>query len=531
LVATSGGNSAIWKSTDNGDTFTHREAPFPIDTWTVVNDDSLFLGSYDGSNGLVYGTINSGFFYSPRAVAGSQPLKSMALSPDYEQDKTLLVGNTNGWVYISQDDGSSFKPLPPYTASPPLTGNITVAFDLKFSSNKVVYAASDSKVTTGNKERLYRFIVGQSSAWESIDSTLPIGSILSQLAASTDGTLYAINSQQTDVAGQEGGMERSLNPTYPLSPTFETVTRGLTDGATLNGLWLRGSQLWSIDTTHTVLMTYIDSLVRPVTLTSPPEAASGVGIENINLEWERLKGATEYQWQLDYDTDFSTVPTGFEGNTEKGSARLPTLEMATTYYWRVRATEPVLSPWSVKWSFSTSTVSTMIAPELYSPKAGANSVPIKPVFQWSVVDGADSYELLVSTDASFSNLIIVKSANSALTATTWQSDISLDYSTTYYWKVRANSASNHSAWSTVGIFITTGPPPSETSPPPESPATASAQQSMPISPPPSPPPPPTTQSAIPDWVIYLVGTLLLSVVLLLTTVLVLVIRTKRLNAG
>ena len=531
LITTSGGNSAIWKSTDNGDTFTHREAPFSIDTWAVVNDDSLFLGSYDGSHGLVYGTINSGFFYSPGAVTGSQPLKSIALSPGYEQDRTLLAGNTNGWVYLSQDNGTSFNPLPPYTISPPLTGNITVTFDPKFSSNKVIYAASDSQATTGNRERLYRFIIGQSNTWEDINSALPAGSILSQLTASADGTLYTINSQQTDAAGRKGGMERSLNPAYPLDPTFETVIRGLADGATLNGLWLRGSQLWSIDTTNTGLVTYIDSLARPVTLTSPAEAASGVGIENIDLEWERLEGATEYQWQLGYDADFSTVATGFEGNTGKSSARLPALEKARTYYWRVRATQPVLSPWSAQWSFTTSPASTIIAPELYNPKAGADGVPIEPVFRWNAVAGANSYELLVSTDASFSNLIIVKSGDSALPATAWQSDISLDYNTTYYWKVRASTASSHSTWSAVGIFVTSQPPPTKTSPPPEPTVTASPQQLTPSSPPPSPPPPPLIQSAIPDWAIYLVGALLLSVVLLLITVLVLVLKIKRFNAG
>jgi hypothetical protein len=211
-------------------------------------------------------------------------------------------------------------------------------------------------------------------------------------------------------------------------------------------------------------MTYSDSLTQPVSLTSPPEGASGVGtiinytISNVSLDWEALKGATSYQWQLDYDTDFSSLPAGFEGNTTVTSARLPSLEPATTYYWRVRATAPVLSPWSAKWSFTTSLGSDVIAPQLISPGASASSVQLKPIFQWSTVAGADSYELLVAADVSFAEPIVAKIGDYALSTTAWQCDIDLDYDTTYYWKVRAIGSGTSSAWSAVSAFTTESPP-------------------------------------------------------------------------
>ncbi|MDI6815104.1 MAG: hypothetical protein QMC90_03380 [Dehalococcoidales bacterium] len=507
IAGTSGGNPAIWESTDNGQSFSSPRftrdpttgATFAIDIWAVVNDNTLFVGSFDGSNGLVYYTTNSGFSYSTRAEAGNQSLNSIALSPDYEQDETILVGNTNGWVYWSNDNGISFEPLPLDATSPPLTGYISVAFDPGFTSNKTVYAASNSAGMG-----IYRFIIGTSTSWESIDS--PKGCIISQLMVSAEGTLYATNNKA------DGGMERCLNPTYPLGPTFETVTSGLDGNATLSGLWLYDKRLWSIDNTNTRLMTYTDSLTQPITLTSPSNKAPGIGtiinytISNVTLDWEVLSGATSYKWQLDYEANFSTVPAGFEGDTKATSARLPSLEPATTYYWRVRATEPVLSPWSATWSFTTALGSSGTAPELYSPKAGASKVELKPVFQWSAIAGADSYELLVSTDASFANPIIIKIDAYALPSTAWQCDINLDYDTTYYWKVRGISPTTRSAWSAVGAF-TTGPLPS---PPPE------------LSPPPAPPAQPTT----PDWIIYLVGGLLLTIILQLITMLALVVRIR-----
>jgi hypothetical protein len=523
IAGTGNSNSVIWESSDNGQSFLRLSANDPttgtsltIDTWAVASDETIFVGSFDGSNGLVYRTINSGRWYSTGAVAGAQSLNSVLLSPSYEQDETVLVGNTNGWVYWSNDNGASFEPLPSDATSPPLTGSISVAFDSQFSSNKTVYAASD----TADKG-IYRFIIGSSTSWEGIDGTLPSGAKVSEVVVSAEGVLYATNFKA------DGGMERCLNPTYSLGPTFETVTRGLDDSATLIGLRLCGSRLWAIDSTKVKLLTYIDSLTLPVTLTSPSDQAQGIGtilnynINNVKLDWETLSGATSYKWQLDYDTDFSSIPTGFEGSTGASSARLPTLEPATIYYWRVRAIQPVLSPWSAKWSFTTSLGSETTALNLESPKAGAIEVPLKPLFEWSTMPGADSYELLVSSDVSFTNPVIVKIDDHALPATAWQCDIALNYDITYYWKVRACNVETHSTWSAVGAFTTKSSPELEPAPSPQPPP-------VPPQPSPSSSPAQSMQQIIPDWVMFMIGGLFLTIVLLLVMILVLVVKVRHL---
>jgi len=467
LAGISNDNPAMWKSTDNGQNFTCRSAPFPIDTWVVVDDNTLFVGSYDGNNGLVYRTTDSGSTYSTPAVVGDYPLNSIALSPNYEQDETILIGSTDGWVYWSNDNGTSFEPLgqqlPQLVAEEEALNDITVAFDPQFNTNNTIYAASHCYKEEKHSSTIYRFIIGESNKWQGIDNTLPSDGMISQLVVSVDGTLYATNSQPVDTANKEGGMERCLNPSYSPGPTFETVTRRLDDGVSLAGLWLSGNKLWSIDTANTRLITFTDSLAVPVTLTSPPDRASGIDTRNVNLDWRSASGATKYEWQLDYNTDFSSAP--FEDDTEASSVRLPEqLKLATTYHWRVRVTEPLLSPWSDTESFTTSLGSSVIAPNLRSPGAGAKSVGVRPVFQWSAIAGADSYELLVSTNTSFTNHAITKLGTYALPATAWQSDINLDYDTTYYWKVRASGSSSYSAWSAVSAFTTKSSPAIEPSP-------------------------------------------------------------------
>jgi photosystem II stability/assembly factor-like uncharacterized protein len=508
LTGLSNGKTAIWRSTDNGQSFKRKTARFPIDCWALVDDNSLFIGSYDGSDGRVYFSDNSGLSYSDGEVAGSQPLNSMALSPSYQQDETILIGNKDGWVYWSQDNGASFESLPSEATLNPLSGSVTVAFDPGYSHNNTVYAASDTE-----GESIYRFIIGKSQRWEAIDS--PTEGRLGQIIVSGEGTLYANNFKA------DGGIERCLNPTYSLGPTFETVTKGLDEGAKLFGLWLAEHRLWSVDSANNRLMTYYDSLTQPVSLSWPGDKAPGVGnlvndtARNISLDWETLEGADEYLWQIDYDTDFTTVPVGFEGNTKASTAQLPALEPGTTCYWRVRATEPVLSPWSDKWSFTTSIGSEVLAPVLESPEAGASGVAIKPIFQWSAIAGADSYELVVSTRAEFDNPTILKTDSYTLTSTAWQCNVSLDYDTTYYWRVRAVNGDTHSAWSAVGAFITV-PAPLEAEPPP--------------GPPPSPPTTNTFEWT--EWlmpmggIMFLVFTLVMMAMLI--TMIILVIKVSKL---
>ena len=309
-----------------------------------------------------------------------------------------------------------------------------MAFDPGFENNRTVYAASD---TPG--AGIYRFLIGTSTAWEDIDDTLPAGATLNQLRAADGGAIYAANSDAS------GGLERCLEPASSSGPQFETVTGGLHAGATLNGLWRSGHRLWSVDTTNIKVFAFNDTLTAPVVLVSPDSDNAGIGnlvdnmIRNISLDWETLPGATGYEWQCDSDTDLGSVPDGFRDITQASSAVLPPLEPATTYYWRVRASSPVTSPWSERRSFTTALNPVANKLRLESPAAGARDVSREPLFQWTGIIGADAYEMLVSTNPDFTDPVIIKEADNALPANAWQSDISLDFATTYYWFVRIPS--------------------------------------------------------------------------------------------
>jgi len=517
------GMPAVWESVDGGETFSRRIAPFNIDAWTVVDDSNLFVGGYDGTNALVSSSGDGGFVYARSVFAGTQPLRSMVASPDYYNDKTLLVGNTTGWVFLSTDGGLSFRKLGlQLTVSRAGAGLVSLAFDPRFGANKMVYAASDAASAATNQSRIFRFIVGKSDKWESIDTTLPVGSMIGQIVCG-GGALYAVSSAAVGTSAPVGGSERSLNPTLSLTPTFETVVDGLDNGATLVGLWASGNQLWSIDTTNTQLLTYFDSLNRAPTLKSPADKAPGVEVSGVRLDWKALAGATSYEWQVYDDSSFSSTTGLFDGSTDGSSCRLPALDMSTEYYWRVRATQPVLSPWSARWSFTTKLGSASTGPQLLSPEPGAHGVPTRPVFQWTGIASAESYEFVVAAGPSLSDPILAKLGNNCVPATAWQSDIDLDFGGTYYWKVRAIGAGSNSAWSGVGaLTVQPAPLPTTTSPPIPSP------MSVQVTVPPAPPAQVTVvpPSVLPAWLICLAVIMGLVLIVLLAGILVALVKRR-----
>ncbi|MFZ2358388.1 MAG: hypothetical protein WA040_03520, partial [Anaerolineae bacterium] len=77
------------------------------------------------------------------------------------------------------------------------------------------------------------------------------------------------------------------------------------------------------------------------------------------------------------------------------------------------------------------------APTLLTPANGALNVPAAPTFTWNAAPGAASYSIQVATDAGFSTVV---ASASGLVAPTWTSNVTLNTSTLYYWRVQANNA-------------------------------------------------------------------------------------------
>jgi hypothetical protein len=488
LAGVRGDHPVIWFSEDSGQNFTCLESmdsqtagPVNIDCWAIAPGDVLYVGSFDGDHSRIYQTAPGALNYINYGNAGNAVLDQVVISPGFTGDQTLLVSNIQGGVLISRNKGLVFEPLPLETGRTALTGSVSLAFDPDYTHNGTLYAATSGEAgETG--QGLFRFVIDQSYAWQKIDQRLPEGAGVIALAASDQGVLYGVNSLVTagSAGPAAGGVERCLAPTNT-DPLFEILCGGLDEGIHLGRLWVQDNRLWTLDLTHRKLLTCRDTLATPITLISPPDQATGLREDNLVLDWDSAPGAEEYQWQIAADPDFWNILK--QGHSAGSPLSLTGLEKDAHYYWRVRAlTSTISGGWSTIHYFTTRATAgdELKAPVISQPKPGSLTT-LRPVFEWSVCSGADSYELRVSQYDNFSQPVIDKCGQAACNTNVWACDIDLAYSTAYYWQVRAAAGSVFSDW-VSGLFTTQAAPVPEPELPAPKPASPTSSTSAPIQP-------------------------------------------------
>lgn len=94
---------------------------------------------------------------------------------------------------------------------------------------------------------------------------------------------------------------------------------------------------------------------------------------------------------------------------------------------------------------------TVEAPGLSYPSSGLTDVPVDTVYRWSAVSGAGSYQIQLSADNNFNNVVIDSTDLSAISLAL----TGLSTGATYYWRVRGFSSSGIAGgWSSVQSFTT-----------------------------------------------------------------------------
>ena len=201
--------------------------------------------------------------------------------------------------------------------------------------------------------------------------------------------------------------------------------------------------------------------------------------------WDALCDACSYDIEFAMDEDFD-MPVRVNGEDDMTYHLLEQdvpafsilggpeggLSCEVTYYVRVRAADAstgqiIHSWWSdpIAVTIAPSTAAGEIA--MVSPEPGATGVAIEDVgFSWDLLATADAFDWVLDDNSDFSSPVESKSG---LTATAYGSTETLDYDTTYYWKVTAYNEGAAISSSAVGTFRTmmeaeevTPPPPAET---------------------------------------------------------------------
>ncbi len=451
LSGTLDGHPAIWESMDDGAHFNATfsidpatGAPVAIDAWIMTPAGQLFVAGFDGAKSIIYQTAAGGLTYIDQARCGNSVITSLAVSPAYPDDQTILAGDRSGGVFSSTDGGRIFEPVGIWLNGSCLTADVQVAFDNAFKLNRLVYAGG------GNADAgIYRFNLGSNGYWESLANSLPAGSKVGHLEVSPSGVLYALNTQTVQTGDFPGGIERCLHPAGAAG-SFETIATGLTDGGVLKCLRASGNNLWTVDAVHLAVLEMSDTLTEPISLMSPPDFSAGQPVHNLDLTWTAVPGVTLYHWQLGTDDLFPESPERREGDTGSNTVRIAALDKDSTYYWRVKACQPVASPWSETRSFNT--LETGI-PTLTEPRFGSTA-SLSPVFRWNAAGVGLHYQFQLAPDSGFAATF----ADQICGTNFWECQTTLLYGTHYYWRVKSLNGDYQSPWSEIFMFITASDP-------------------------------------------------------------------------
>lgn len=178
------------------------------------------------------------------------------------------------------------------------------------------------------------------------------------------------------------------------------------------------------------------------TLLSPPSGANVEFFEDPIFSWSPVTGAADYLLKLDNDSNCGSPSTTY--TTLSTSYNLSTRLANGTYYWCVTPRDAAGRN-GLTSEVRQITVGYAQIPQLLEP-ADFSTPVYTPVFRWTAVKGAISYNLHYSTEEDFANKTTINTKQ-----TTYTLGGSLPNDQTYYWRVAAVYGGNvegpySSAW-------------------------------------------------------------------------------------
>ena len=193
-----------------------------------------------------------------------------------------------------------------------------------------------------------------------------------------------------------------------------------------------------------------------VELSAPSFVAPAHESENISLlpalEWSAVEGAESYTLHINVDGQPDVqVDVIVEGTTYTVS---DSLAYGTSYEWKVQGrTGSVVGEWSKLRQFTTEPAPEEIvelsAPSLVAPAHESDNISTQPTFEWTAVEGADSYILHMSVAGQPGEEIDV-----TVEGTIYTVSDSLEHDTPYVWRVRGVAGNVDGAWSDLRQFTT-----------------------------------------------------------------------------
>lgn len=171
------------------------------------------------------------------------------------------------------------------------------------------------------------------------------------------------------------------------------------------------------------------------------------------FSWTKIKPYYRFHFQVAIDTTFAGIAINGFDLLESNYQVVHDLKANTKYYWRVKTYANIEDPssWSEVFTFTTKGM-TPTPPKIHYPLFNQVNVERHPRFRWSEVPGAEKYELNISIDANYNHpdstffyTIIARPGEENQTFVL--NDTILMYNAHYYFRVRAKTEDEQTAWS------------------------------------------------------------------------------------
>ena len=214
-------------------------------------------------------------------------------------------------------------------------------------------------------------------------------------------------------------------------PSDAGINNGTTYYWNIEGITESKSVLSNINTFKT-------PQAQGIEINSPDDAAS-ISIKKPVFSWVALEEVPAYEINISDKADFSSISSFVIGTNKFEYPGEPELALGTLYYWRIRPLNNEnmpLSSWSGSRNF---TINANFSVNLEAPASGEVSSTSNPNFSWSKIEIAQKYEIQVSKNESFSE-ILWTSANLNTNSVKYPSTgggEGLKSGQKYFWRVRA----------------------------------------------------------------------------------------------
>lgn len=402
--------------------------------------------SNDYAGGLIGATNRSPISYS-----------SSYIDTSYSRRFGGLVGNnSNSDIYRSFTDGQ-FR-------GGGIVGNVNNDSNIEesFSKAKIIsgYGLIGNEHTGGRILNSYYsgLITGSAGlvSWINTNATLqnsfsapePGSNVSAGLVRRHSGRIFgsywdAETSNQLIGISDEGGRFTDITPLTTQSMTGLNAVKNMTE-LDFENTWaaIPGEYpklLWTIP--------YMD-----LQLNSPDTLLASIG-EQLNLEYTALnKGGVDTTLKV-YLLNNEMVAIDSTQNQKFPSEE----QFSKTFIYDIEEGDVGINNFYIVSQYDTLSINVEVLSkpgyvQLLKPKKDTSNISIDPLFEWKAAKLSDSYQFQLATDGGFENII---TNQSNLVDTVYTPENSLDYLTTYFWRVRGVSENlGNGAWSDTLSFTT-----------------------------------------------------------------------------